>query len=251
MKARSFLDFTRPPLTVLIEKETPQEVLETIEKSRAAGADAFCFLINNMKDCYRTESIFKEIFHAMGDLPAYIANYTSGTNAEKTDEYCLDQAMLALECGASLFDLPGDSFCKSPDEITYDETAVYKQKEIIQQVHAMGKDVLISSHTKRYLEPEEVLKIAFAQKQRGADISKIVTSADTTHELLENCKISILLKQQLNIPHLFLCNGEQCKNHRLINPILGSCLCLCLLEPNPHRSQPSLETMQQFLAHVQ
>lgn len=251
MAVKKFTDFTRPPLTVMIQEKNPDKIIEIVEKTKKMGAEAFCLLINDMEEQYRKGHIFCEIFDAMGNCPAYIANYTWGINAEKSYEYCMEQALIALECGAALFDVPGDCFCSSEYEITYNERAVEKQKELINHIHSMGKEVLMSSHTKKFLKAEDVLRIAEAHKERNVDISKIVTNADTSEELIENYKISILLKQEFKHYHLFLCNGKECKEHRLLSPILGSCINLCLPDEDLTKSQPSLRKMKDFIKNFE
>jgi len=246
---KKFTEFEKAPLTIMIQENNPNNVIKIVEEAKKEGAEAFCFLINDMEEQYRKESIYREIFDAMGNCPAYIANYTWGINADKSDEYCIEQALIALECGAVLFDVPGDCFCKSENEITYDERAVQKQKELINYIHSTGKEVIMSSHTKKFLQVKDVYSIAESHKERNADISKIVTNADTLEELTENYKISVLLKQDFKHDHLFLCNGKECKSHRLLSPILGSCINLCLLNEDLTKSQPSLAKMKTFISN--
>lgn len=249
MRIQKFTEFTQPPLTVMIRQSHPDAILRDVLKTKEQGAEAYCLLINELDEPYRTRSVYREIFDAMGDCPAYIANYPWGKNADKSDEYCLSQAAEALECGAVLMDIPGDSFCRSENEITYDEHAVQKQMQWIRQIHAAEKEVIMSSHTRKFLVLEDVFRIAEAQKERGADIAKIVTNADTPAELAENLKISACLKQNFPHPHLFICNGRECKTHRLLSSVLGSCFTLCLADSDATKSQPSLEKMKNFRDH--
>lgn len=62
--------------------------------------------------------------------------------------------------------------------------------------------MLSSSHVYKFLSADEVLKITLAHQSRGADISKIVVSADNMVQQLENLKIISLLKERLDIPFL-------------------------------------------------
>ena len=86
----------------------------------------------------------------------------------------------------------------------------------------------MSSHLYRYASAEEVLKIANEHQRRGADISKIVTAANNEDEEAENIRITSLLKKEFEIPFLFLSTGTHCKIHRLVSPLTGSCMSLCV-----------------------
>ena len=66
------------------------------------------------------------------------------------------------------------------------------------------------------------MKIAKGHKSRGADVSKIVTDANSEKELLNNLRTSVVLKERLGIPSLFLCNGTHCARHRILGPAIGS-----------------------------
>ena len=87
----------------------------------------------------------------------------------------------------------------------------------------------MSSHVMKYTPAERVLEIALEHKRRGADISKIVTGADTVEQELENLKIINMLKEKLGIPFLFLCNNR-CKLLRRVGGEIGSCMYLCVYE---------------------
>ena len=138
--------------------------------------------------------------------------------------------MLELaDCGADLCDMMGDYFDRQPDEMTYDETAVANQKDLIDKLHKCGAKVLMSTHIKKFTPADEVLKIALAHQSRGADISKIVVGAENTEQQLENLKMINMLKEKLDVPFLFLSGGE-CKILRRIGGELGCCMYLCVYE---------------------
>lgn len=103
----------------------------------------------------------------------------------------------------------------------------------------------MSSHVLVFTPAERVLEIALAQQERGADIVKIVTGADTMEEQLENLRITNLLKKELKTPFLFLSGGE-CQLHRRIGPMLGCCMYLCSLddEEEPKPVQPMLRKIK-------
>ena len=74
-----------------------------------------------------------------------------------------------------------------------------------------------------------------------AKLQGALTLTESQKELDDAFKTNLLLKERLNIPFLFLCNGSHCKNHRLLTPILGSCMYLCRENSNTGTVQPTLE----------
>ncbi len=95
---------------------------------------------------------------------------------------------------------------------------------------ASGKEILISSHTYRYLEQEDAARILFAQRERGADIAKLVTAAECGEELQSNMELSAKAAREFHFSHLFLCGGAYCKRHRRLAPFLNNGLFLCVVE---------------------
>lgn len=130
-----------------------------------------------------------------------------------------------------------------PEEMTYNEIAVKRQKELIEQLHKKGVQVLMSAHIYRFLLEDEVLKIALAQQERGVDIVKIVTFAENEAQQIENLKITDTLKRTL--PFLFLSNGigERLRHE---GPSHGSCLYLGCLDDTviSKPSQPSIKALK-------
>lgn len=147
-------------------------------------------------------------------------------NEGKSDEELAEGLLFALRCGANLIDVMGDLYCKDPRELTCNPAAVEKQKRLIDEIHERGGEVLISSHLFRYAPAEEVLEIALAQQERGADIVKIVCAADSEEQELEALRIITLLRQALRVPFLFLVGGSHCRLVRHIGPMLGCCMWL-------------------------
>ena len=142
----------------------------------------------------------------------------------------MDGLFFGLECGATLVDVMGDTFCPAPEEFTMDKSAIDKQIKLIDKIHEKGGEVLMSSHIYSYRPPERVFEIALEQQNRGADIVKIVTGAQTQEEELKNLEICNLLKKELKVPFLFLSGGKYSYLHRTIGPALGVCMWLCFRE---------------------
>lgn len=226
---RIFLKERRALLTVMVQADNPQRIKDLVDLSLPEGADAFGMQFEQMKPEYRTKEVYRDLFSYTGSAPVYATNYRSRENAGKTDEQLAEEILELAECGADLCDVMGDMFDPQPDEMAVDEDAIHKQTELIEALHRKGAKVLISSHIYKYTPAERVLEIALEHQRRGADISKIVTGADTMEQQLENLKIICMLKEKLDIPFLFLCGGE-CVILRRIGGEIGCCMYLCVQE---------------------
>lgn len=241
---RTFLKYDKATLTTMVQAESPQRIKELIDKSIPEGAEAFGMQIERLLPEYRNVEVYKDIF-SYTDKPIYVTNYRGGTNKEKSDDVLGEELLEIAECGAILCDVIGDLYDRQPDEVAVDEKAIEKQMKLIEDLHKRGAEVLISSHILKYTPAERVLEVALEHQRRGADISKIVTGASTTEEQLENLKTLNLLKENLEIPFLFLTGGE-CNIIRRIGGELGCCMYLCVHEyddlATPH--QPLLKKVK-------
>ena len=207
-----FLDHTKPLITTMLKPNNTKELVRDITAALKEGTEAFCLEIELMKTECRTATDFKYIFDAMENKPCYITDYRrlNINDNLQTDEELTEEMLFALSIAdnVKLFDIRGDLFDQNTDEITYNEKAVEKQVELAKEVHRLGGEVLISSHPLRFLPYEEVLKIAKSHQERGADIVKIVTLAESEREVDENIKTTLRLKEDLEKQFLFLCGGS-------------------------------------------
>lgn len=245
MKKPTFLSYESPLLTVMVQAETPDRIKELIDASVPAGAEAFGMQLCRMKSEYRTEETYKSLFRYAGDRPVYVTNYRHGENKNKTDDELARELLELAKCGATLVDVMGDLFASCEGEFTTDQEAVSKQKRLIDELHACGAEVLMSSHIMKFTPAERVLEIALEQQRRGADICKIVTGAESAEQQIENLRIINLLKEKLDIQFLFLSAGES-RILRRIGGALGCCMYLCVHEYDKlsTRSQPLLCDMK-------
>ena len=246
----SFLHCNRPIITAMLKSRDTKSLIAEIERCLINGAEAFGLQIDMMEPQYRTRQDFTDIIQAMDGRPAYITDYSRGnvSPTPQSEEELAEELLMAFECGARLCDIRGDLFCPSAGEITEDDTAVEKQKRLIRHIHEMGGEVLMSSHVLKYIPKEETLRIALLHQERGADIAKIVTMAESEAELNENFETILLLKRKLKIPSLFLCNGSHCKKHRILGPLLGSCMFLTTENSRKPENQPLIDEARRILA---
>lgn len=229
MNKQSFFNSDKATLTVMVQANNPDRIKKLMDKSIPEGAEAFGIQFEQLESRYKTNKIYKELFAYAKDKPLYVTNYRLARNEGKTDEQLAEELLELADNGADLCDMMGDYFDKQPGEMTYDETAVKKQKALIEDLHKKGAKVLMSSHILKFTPADKVLKIALEHQSRGADISKIVVGAENREEELENLKIIDMLKRELSIPFLLLSSGE-CRILRRIGGELGCCMYLCVYE---------------------
>ena len=240
---KTFLEYDKPTLTVMVQANNPDRIKELIDKSSVNGAEAYGMQFERLKSEYRNRKVYKELF-TYTDKPVYVTNYRYGENEGKSDEVLAEELLELADCGATLCDIIGDLYDKQPDEVAVSEDAIQKQMKLIDDLHEKGAEVLISSHILTYTPAQRVLEIALEHQRRGADIAKIVTGASTMEEQLENLKIINLLKENLKIPFLFLAGGE-CQILRRIGGELGNCMYLCV-----HEYDDLSTAIQPLLKHV-
>ena len=242
---KTFLNRRDPLLTVMLQCETPETAIRRIRNANCLGADAYGLQIESLRPAYHNPDTYQKIFAEMKDKPCYVTNYRGSNNVGKTDKELADGLLELAQNGATLIDVMGDMFCKHPEELTDNEEAIKKQMDLIDNIHSVGAEVLMSSHLYKFAPAERVLDIAREQKRRGADIVKIVTAADNMEQQIENLRITNLLKQELGAPFLFLSGGE-CSFHRRLGIKLGCCMSLCVYEHDSLSTptQPLLTTMK-------
>lgn len=227
---KSFLNAASPFVTEMIQVKTAEQAAERIRRAISGGATAIGLQLQTMEKRYKTDESLQALFAETNDLPLYVTNYRTGENTGKSDKQLSEELLRAVDLGATMVDVTGDLFEPSPDELTTDEQAIEKQMRLIERIHEKGGEVLISSHVYSFQNAERVLEIAKAQENRGADIVKIVTGAQTQEEELENLSICNLLKKELKTPFLFLSGGKFSKLHRTVGPALGVFSWLCFSE---------------------
>lgn len=241
----SFLNHEHCLLTVILQCKDPETAIGRIRNANCLGADAYGLQVESLQPEYHTIETYQRVFAAMKGKPCYVTNYRGRGNGEKSDEELAQDLLVLAESGATLIDVIGDLFCRHAEELTEDEAAIEKQMELIDRLHSMGKEVLMSSHILKFTPAERVLQVAREQRRRGADIVKIVTGAETMEQQIENLRITDLLKRELDAPFLFLSGGE-CSLHRRLGAKLGCCMSLCVYEHDALSTpmQPLLSTMK-------
>jgi 3-dehydroquinate dehydratase len=203
-----------------------------------------------MKQEHLCEEDLKAIFNYAGDKPVFTMNYRRSD--EKTDEQLVNEQLMAVRVGASMIDLMGDMFDPSPRELSQDRHAIDRQQQVIEEVHALGGEVLMSSHVWEYLTPEQALSHAKALEARGADFVKIAMCVHNEAQMLESLQATVLVKNELKVPFLHICMGQWGKLLRAVSPMFGSCFALCVQSytESGHKEKPLLRAERAVLDNV-
>ena len=246
MKKIGFLNNSKPLLCMMIQEKTPDDIINKMLNGLYDGAEAFGIQLECLERQYRTEKVLREIFSEAKGCPIYVTSYRNYESTGMTDEECIDFLLLAAKSGATLCDIPADTYDLNEIGISYDEQAVRKQKEIANKLHEMGAEVLFSTHLPHFYDKDEVFKIAKAQQDRGTDIVKIVNFSDNEGELMENLNICAELKNQTNCEYLYLASGKDCRLLRQIGGRLGCVMYLCVnsYEGIYSKEQPILKSLK-------
>lgn len=234
-----FQQCTTPPLVDMFAADTADALLRGAQAGAQLGAEACCMLLASLAEPH-TPAAYRQIFSRAG-LPVYATNYRDHQNEGKDDSTLASELIAMAESGAALCDVMGDLFDPTPGEMTEHPAAIRQQIALIAQLHRCGASVLMSSHVKAHLTADQVLRIALNQQNRGADIVKIVVTAQSMAEQLENLAITERLRAELSVPFLFLSNGVSAI-HRRVGPMMGCCMYLCVRDDTawPKPDQPSL-----------
>ncbi len=245
-----FLKTEKPIITTMIQTEEPTDAISTVRNAVFDGTDALGFQVDQLRAEYQNTETLKTIFAHAGNRLIYLTNYRNNQNEGKSDGTIAEELRAYAGFGKGfLLDVMGDLFDPVPGELTDNPVAIKKQKKLIADIHDKGAKVLMSSHVLKFTSAEQVLEIAREQQRRGADVAKIVTGAESDEEEFENLRITRLLKKELDIPFLFLSVGSHCRLHRMLSPIFGSCMYLCVYEHNAlsTKAQPLLRAVKKVL----
>ena len=254
----------RPFVVGVLRGRSAGEDVATILNSECEGADAFDLHIHWLPEEQRDEKTLKWIFSSTKKpcLALFYREETPFNTPSANEETRVAGLMRALECGAAGVDIQADYFDsdpkaslegselpfakKKPNEVTLKPEAVRMQREIIDSIHKMGKEVLLSAHVGVELSKDEIVSLALEMEKRGPDIVTLVTPCgdedyDRAIELLSAVNE---LKKQLHTPFVCLGTGNAGRLTRITGAMLGNCLVFANLryEPNTTSNQPLIRS---------
>ena len=259
---RKFTELNKGALVVSLIHRTTDECIADAIKSERDGADGFILHAERMDERYRRPEEIAKI-QAATSLPVMVLNYRSGecSDDEKLNDFKVECARLGLPA----VDVPMYSFdvhdtheslagCSAPfaaylpNEVSMNPAAIKKQKELIEKLHSLGCEVLMSAHIGQVMPKEETLALAREIESRGADIVKIIANAQSEEELcIVLCTINHL-KNNLKTPFLYQTCGKYGKFLRPTAYMFGSCIVLCNDEiyEMSNREKPLMRDVKQI-----
>ena len=239
----------KPMLVSVVSERHPEECIAQFRNSIFDGADGFLLQLETLDPANLNANDLRHILDYACDKPALATNYRRG---DLTDDELVEQDLLALEAGVTMLDLMGDLFDPSPLELSHKSEAIDRQRRLVDRVHALGGEVLMSSHTFVPMSCEHAVEHAQALASRGADMIKIAMAAHTEDDALEALRTTALLKRELKVPYLYICMGQYGKLQRAIGPLLGSSMALCVptYTDHSHREQPLLRAEKAVFDNV-
>lgn len=198
-----------------IKEETVEEAIIAIAIAESKGATGFTLRLENLAT---QNNVTKEALTKITHSTKYpiMALYYNGNISQQAR---LDGLALAAESGAAIVDLQGFmghsgstsstqtpanvklweskgfdmSFVDAmPAETPISEAAIKSQTEYINKIHALGSEVLVSTHASAVYSAEQALAYAEFVAARGADIVKIVgygQNAKDVAECVKACKL--------------------------------------------------------------
>ena len=234
-----------PALAGVVKEKSIRGAIAEIKNCTYDGADMIDLHLSCLEST-DVESLKKII--SSSKLPILVLNYNStyeSTDAGFSEEERVASFLRATEAGAAGIDMQGytfhlpskKGFCGedkysftkgNPREIVTDQAIISKQCELIERVHSMGAEVLLSCHPGIPMTCDQVVELALFLEQRGPDIIKIVTKAENEDDLAESIRAMLTLKKEIKTPVSYHAAGKAGILSRIINPLLGSQIAFCV-----------------------
>ena len=266
---RKLSQLSAPAVAGVVREKTAKAAIAEIKNCMYDGADMIDLHMSCLEDS-GLETLEKIISSTR--LPILALNYNSTyewTSAGYSEEERASSLLRAAEAGAAgvdmqgyTFHLPSQSgFCGedrysftkgNPKEIVTDAAVIDKQCELIEQVHFLGSEVLLSCHPGIRMNCEQVVELALFLEGRNPDVIKIVTRAEDEEDCAESIRTMLALKREVKTPIAYHVNGEAGMKSRIINPLLGGQIAFCVDHYNAGSTmeQLDLKTVRVIVDHA-
>ena len=251
-------DLSAPALAGVVKEKTVRAAIAEMRNAMYDGADMIDLHLSTLDDTGVVA--LKEIISSL-PLPTLALNYSnfSKETAEEQEPERVASLLRAAEAGAAGIDMQGYTFCQpsklafvgenkysftrdNPKEVVTDSAIISKQCELIERVHSMGAEVLLSCHPGVYMNREQVVELALFLEKRSPDIIKIVIAEANTEEQMAECFATMVaLKKEIKTPVTFHANGKCGALTRIINPVLGGHIAFCVSRFNEESTMGQLD----------
>ena len=245
MRHCSFTESGDPIILGVLKESTVEDTLTQIRNCEAAGATAFNLHLSLLDEESRKPESLKKIFTAANSpiMAVHYNNNPKGVDRKDSDEMRMEEEVRAVECGAAGIDMQGYTFCPdtratltqfgdpekhpfiaaNPKEVCLDPAVIEKQMRVIDRVHKLGGEVLMSCHTGVFLTTEQIVSMAKVMEERGVDFIKMVTPIDKDKgDILTALQSVRALKQALHTKFSYHCSGRLGRVTRYVAPYFGS-----------------------------
>lgn len=258
IKMKKISEIAAPVLAGVIREKDVSSAIAEIKNCMYDGAD----MIDLHLSCIESadENALKSIIGA-SKLPVLALNYNTRydwSDLGLSEDERIKSLLSALSAGAAGIDMQGytfdtkskNAFCGAdkysftkgnPKEIVTDSGVISKQCELIETVHSMGAEVLLSCHPGIAMNCEQVVELALFLEKRKPDIIKIVTFAADENDLIESFKTMTALKKEVKTAVTYHVNGAAGSLSRIINPVLGGHIIFCVNRYNGGSTMEQLD----------
>ena len=248
MKRPSFAYGKSPMIVAVIKEKTAPSAIRKIREAEFAGARGIDLHIPCLCPEDRTVEALRKIISST-NRPVLALNYDT---ANFTDEERMESLALAVEAGAAAVDMQGYTYDRAskdafvddefipegmefladvrPKEMSLKPRVFAKQKAFVDRIHAMGGEVLSSSHLGRALTKEQLEACARFARSKGADIVKMVGTCTDKNQIPGAIEATIYLNDTLDFPFSYHMNGREGIMTRKLCPLFGSHIMFCNVE---------------------
>ena len=247
-----------PAVAGCVREVTAKAAIAEIKNCYYDGADMIDLHLSCLEDT--SVEALKKIISA-SPIPVLALNYDlryDWSRIHQTEEERIALLLRAVEAGAAGIDMQGytfhipsrTGFCgedafsftkDGPKEVVTDPAIIEKQCALIEKVHAMGAQVLLSCHPGVPMRAQQVLDLARFLEERKPDIIKIVTRANTKAQCDEAVRAMTVLKQEIKTPIAYHANGMAGIPTRILNPLQGGQIAFCIDHYNEGSTMEQLD----------
>ena len=247
-----------PAVAGCVREKTVKAAIAEIKNCYYDGADMIDLHISCLEDT-SVETLRKIV--AASPVPVLALNYDQHydrTRLHQTEEERVESLLRAVEAGAAGIDMQGYTYhapsesgfygenkysftANNPEEVVTDPAIIEKQCALIEKVHSMGAEVLLSCHPGIPMNTEQVADLVRFLKERAPNIIKIVTKAVTPADCDEAIRTMTVLKREFDFPISYHANGKAGVPSRLINPLLGGQIAFCIDRYNEGSTMEQLD----------